>query len=128
MSEPRLRSDDRNLPAFQSLSAVSHNGQTDPVTPAGVRVGSGNGSGRGKSSWTARATERTPMREVYADELAWAEKYLPDEYGPFVALAIERVRGQGLKPSTQTVMAQLKATRRDAVSCAERAKKYGGTK
>ena len=78
----------------------------------------------GKSSWTARATERKPMREIYAKELAWAAEHLPDEYGPFVCLAIESVKRQGLKPSTQTVLAQLRATHRDAVSCAERAEKY----
>jgi hypothetical protein len=65
------------------------------------------------------------MRDVYAKELAWAEEHLPDEYGPFVALAIESVKRQGLKPSTQTVLAQLRATRRDAVSCREREERYG---
>jgi len=64
----------------------------------------------------ARVTERPPMREVYARELAWAAKHLPGEYGPFVALAIASVKRQGGKPSTGTVMAHLEALGRDAAS------------
>jgi hypothetical protein len=56
------------------------------------------------------------MRVVYAKELAWAEEHLPDEFPDFVALAIESVKRQGLKPSTQTVMAHLEAIGRDAGS------------
>jgi len=58
--------------------------------------------------------DRTPMRQVYAKELAWAERHLPGEYGPFVALAIESVKRQGGQPSTGTVMAHLEALGRDA--------------
>lgn len=97
------------------------NNQTKPNQTQTTPLGAGGmNRGRvevaGKSNWTARATERTPMRVVYAKELAWAEANLPDEYGPFVALAIESVKRQGLKPSTATVMAHLVAIGRDAGS------------
>lgn len=56
------------------------------------------------------------MRQVYAKELAWAEKNLPGEYGPFVALALESIKRQGGRPSTGSVMAHLEALGRDAKS------------
>jgi hypothetical protein len=68
--------------------------------------------GRGKSL----VPDRPPMRERYAAELAWAGKHLPDEYGPFVALGVARIRRQGGKPSVDSVMAYLRDLGRDAAS------------
>lgn len=93
--------------------------QTNPSHPTGAGGGvQRNGRQRvpEQSRSITRVTERPPMREVYAKELAWAEANLPDEYGPFVALAIESVKRQGLRPSTATVMDHLRAIGRDAGS------------
>jgi len=68
------------------------------------------------SRQTANATQRVPMREVYAKELAWAEQHLPEEYGPFVALAIESLKRRGVAPSTKSVLGHLSALGRDAAS------------
>lgn len=99
------------------LSSVRPESRRTGTPVSGVTPGTGTGRGTGRvGSYTARTTERTPMRQVYAKELAWAEKHLPGEYGPFVALAIASVKRQGGKPSTGTVMAHLEALGRDAAS------------
>lgn len=84
-----------------------------PVSAVTPGTGTGRGSGR---SFTQRNTERIPMRERYSAELAWAAEHLPNEYGPFVALGIERVKRRGGTPSTKTVMAYLESLGRDAKS------------
>lgn len=100
-------------PIANSHTMPSH---TNAMPPAPAKGGVSKGVVESQSPSVRRVTERPPMREVYAKELAWAEANLPDEYGPFVALAIESVKRQGLKPSTATVMDHLRAIGRDAGS------------
>lgn len=102
MSVPELSSK-RKIQSVPLDSVKNPNG-----VPNGTRDGYGMGRGR--------ETIRTPMREVYAKELAWAAEHLPFEYGPFVALGIERIRRRGGSPSTQSVMAYLRELGRDAAS------------
>lgn len=97
------------------------NNQTKPNQTQTTPIGSAQGISRSrveapKRSYTDISTERTPMRERYAKELAWAAEHLPFEYGPFVALGIERIRRRGGSPSTQSVMAYLRELGRDAAS------------
>lgn len=95
------------------------NNQTKPnqtqTTPSRAREGISRSRVQvQKPGYAQSVTDRPPMREVYADELAWAERHLPDEYGPFVALAIESLKRQGRKPSTRSVLEHLRVLNRDA--------------
>jgi len=97
------------------------NNQTKPNQTQTTPIGSAQGISRSrveapKRSYTDISTERTPMRQVYARELAWAEQHLPGEYGPFVALAIESLKRRGVAPSTKSVLGHLSALGRDAAS------------
>lgn len=69
-----------------------------------------------KSRYTETVTDRKPMREIYADELAWAARHLPDEYGPFVALGVARLKRQGTEPTVEKVLAYLRELGRDRAS------------
>lgn len=109
---PELASSKRKIQSVPLESVKNPNG-----LPSGSRDGYGMGKGKGfKSSYAANATDRPPMRVVYARELAWAEQHLPGEYGPFVALAIESLKRRGVAPSTKSVLGHLSALGRDAAS------------
>lgn len=117
MAEPRTSSVNRAVKGYPSVRKESQKEPDSESGHTGHRDGYGMGKGKGfKSSYAANATDRPPMREVYARELAWAEQHLPGEYGPFVALAIESLKRRGVAPSTKSVLGHLSALGRDAAS------------
>ena len=109
MSAPELSSK-RKIKSVPLESEKNPNG-----VPNGTRDGYGMGRGSGSKN-VSKVVVRTPMRVVYARELAWAEQHLPGEYGPFVALAIESLKRRGVAPSTKSVLGHLSALGRDAAS------------
>lgn len=58
----------------------------------------------------------------------WAEKNLPDQYRPFVAIACEMMERNGIETTPQSVQQRLAAQGRDRESIIERHKRYGSSK
>lgn len=66
------------------------------------------------------------MSDLYRNNLDWAEKTLPNEYGPFVAVAYGMIEMTGTNPNKDNVLARLISSGRDRASCIERHKRYRG--
>jgi hypothetical protein len=66
--------------------------------------------------------ERSKRR--FLADLSWAEKELPDEHGPFAAVAVSMERlGRRREPTAQEVLSRLRRTGRDRVALTERAER-----
>lgn len=67
-----------------------------------------------------------PKSDLYRKHLGWAKANLPNEYGPFVAVAYGMIVMTGQTPTKEKIQDRLLATGRDRAACFERHRRYRG--
>lgn len=68
------------------------------------------------------------MKGIKPEYMRWAKDKLPNEYQPFVAIAYEMMKRNGLTTTPETVRQRLASCGRDRNAIIERHRKYGSTK
>lgn len=121
----RVSSGDRE---YRSVRSDSDNPvRSDSVTPGTAESGvgwDGYRSRKRSKGWKPELEpDRPPFEELKAKQLAFARKHLPREHGPYVAVAIDSLKMAGIKVTTGSVMARLKASGRDHAARVERDKR-----